>query len=155
MKILRVRCLLILILAAPAFATDGYFSTGYGIKQLGQGGAGVAFPQDSLAAATNPAGMVFVGDRFDLGMTFFRPIRSLHYGQHLADQRSLRCQPPQELFHPGVGLEPSGKSAPVGWGLYFWKWRDEYLLYYPDPIARQHTGWGRPGATVRLADRGL
>jgi len=64
------------ILAGSTFATDGYFSTGFGIKQLGQGGAGVAFPQDSLAAATNPAGMVFVGDRFDLGMTFFRPIRS-------------------------------------------------------------------------------
>jgi long-chain fatty acid transport protein len=41
-----------------------------------RGGAGVAFPQDSLAAATNPAGVVFAGDRFDLGMTFFRPIRS-------------------------------------------------------------------------------
>lgn len=68
--------LLTVLLCGTAFATDGYFSTGYGIKQLGQGGAGVAFPQDSLAAATNPAGMVFVGDRFDLGMTFFRPIRS-------------------------------------------------------------------------------
>jgi long-chain fatty acid transport protein len=64
-----------LFLSIPAFATDGYFSTGYGVKQQGQGGAGVALPQDSLAAATNPAGMVFVGDRFDLGLTWFRPIR--------------------------------------------------------------------------------
>jgi long-chain fatty acid transport protein len=64
-----------LLLSIPAFATDGYFSTGYGVKQQGQGGAGIAFPQDSLAAATNPAGMVFVGDRFDLGLTWFRPIR--------------------------------------------------------------------------------
>jgi hypothetical protein len=69
----RACCLLILILAAPAFATDGCLSTGYGIKRLGQGGTGVAFPQDSLAAATNPAGMVFAGDRLNLGMTFFRP----------------------------------------------------------------------------------
>ena len=66
---------LTLFLAIPAFATDGYFSTGYGVKQQGQGGAGIAFPQDSLAAATNPAGMVFAGDRFDLGLTWFRPIR--------------------------------------------------------------------------------
>jgi long-chain fatty acid transport protein len=66
---------LILLLALPAFATDGYFSTGYGVKQQGQGGAGIALPQDSLAAATNPAGMVFVGDRFDFGLTWFRPIR--------------------------------------------------------------------------------
>jgi len=62
--------------AVPALATDGYFSIGCGMKQLGQAGAGVALPQDSLAAGTNPSGMVFVTNRFDLGMTFFRPIRS-------------------------------------------------------------------------------
>jgi long-chain fatty acid transport protein len=66
---------LALLLALPAFATDGYFSTGFGVKQQGQGGAGIAFPQDSIAAATNPAGMVLVGDRFDFGMSWFRPIR--------------------------------------------------------------------------------
>jgi long-chain fatty acid transport protein len=65
-----------LILTAPAMATDGYFASGFGVKQQGQGGAGVALPQDSLAAATNPAGMVFVGNRFDFGLTLFRPIRS-------------------------------------------------------------------------------
>jgi len=74
------RCILLVLIvvtvAIPALATDGYFSTGCGMKQLGQGGAGVALPEDSLAAGTNPAGMVFVGDRFDLGLIFFRPIRS-------------------------------------------------------------------------------
>jgi len=40
------------------------------------GGAGVALPQGALAAATNPAGMVFVGNRFDLDLSLFRPIRS-------------------------------------------------------------------------------
>jgi len=67
---------LTIILAAPLMATDGYFQTGFGVKQQGQGGAGVALPQDSLAAATNPAGMVFMGNRFDIGLTLFRPIRS-------------------------------------------------------------------------------
>jgi long-chain fatty acid transport protein len=64
------------ILTTPLLATDGYLQTGFGVIEQGQGGAGVALPQDSLAAATNPAGMVFVGNRFDLGLTFFRPIRS-------------------------------------------------------------------------------
>jgi long-chain fatty acid transport protein len=63
-------------LTTQAFATDGYLSSGYGVKQLGRGGTGVALPEDSLAAATNPAGMVFVGDRFDIGASYFRPIRS-------------------------------------------------------------------------------
>ena len=43
---------------------------------MGMAGVGIALPQDSLAAATNPAGMAFVGSRFDGGLTFFRPVRS-------------------------------------------------------------------------------
>jgi len=59
-----------------AMATDGYFLTGYGTIQQGQGGAGVAKPVDSLAGATNPAGLLLVGNRFDIGLTLFRPNRS-------------------------------------------------------------------------------
>lgn len=63
-------------ICSPAvFATNGYFSHGYSIKEKALVGAGVALPQDSLAAATNPAGMVWVGSRIDLGATLFSPIR--------------------------------------------------------------------------------
>jgi len=65
----------LLALAPVAWATNGYFSHGYGIKAKGMGGVGIALPQDALAAATNPAGMAFVGDRLDLGLDWFRPIR--------------------------------------------------------------------------------
>ncbi|NOT15430.1 MAG: long-chain fatty acid transporter [Methylotenera sp.] len=60
---------------AQAQATDGYFSHGYGVKAQGMGGAGIAFPQDSIAAATNPAGMGLIGERLDIGATWFRPQR--------------------------------------------------------------------------------
>jgi long-chain fatty acid transport protein len=64
-------------LLAPglAGATTGYFAHGYGIKAKGMGGVGIAFPQDSLAAAINPAGMVWVGNRLDGGLEWFRPKR--------------------------------------------------------------------------------
>jgi long-chain fatty acid transport protein len=68
--------ILSIVIAGSLFATDGYLAPGYGVKQQGRGGAGVALPEDSLAAATNPAGMVFVGTRFDLGLSYFRPVRS-------------------------------------------------------------------------------
>lgn len=62
--------------AAPsAFATTGYFSHGYSMKEKGLAGTGVAFPQDALAAATNPAGMVMVGNRMDIGLALFSPLR--------------------------------------------------------------------------------
>jgi long-chain fatty acid transport protein len=48
-------------------ATNGMLQVGYGPKAKGMGGAGIALPQDSLAAAYNPAGNVLVGDRIDVG----------------------------------------------------------------------------------------
>ncbi|ACL73282.1 SalD [Thioalkalivibrio sulfidiphilus HL-EbGr7] len=62
--------------AGVANATNGYFSHGYGTTSKGLAGAGVALSQDSLAAATNPAGMVTLGDRIDLGAALFSPRRS-------------------------------------------------------------------------------
>lgn len=59
-----------------AFATNGYFAHGYGVRAQGMGGVGVALPQDALAAATNPAGMALVGNRIDVGATLFRPDRA-------------------------------------------------------------------------------
>ena len=58
-----------------ANATNGYFSHGYGIKAKGMAGVGIALPQDALAAATNPAGMAFVGNRADFGLDIFMPRR--------------------------------------------------------------------------------
>ena len=63
-----------------AHATNGYFLPGYGAAATGMGGAGVAFAQDSLAAATNPAGIADVGMRVDLGFAIFNPVRSSAVG---------------------------------------------------------------------------
>ncbi len=62
--------------AAPgAFATTGYFAHGYSMKEKALAGTGVAYAQDALAAATNPAGMVMVGSRADVGIALFSPDR--------------------------------------------------------------------------------
>lgn len=58
-----------------AFATNGYFMDGTSAKNRGMGGAGAALPQDALASLVNPAGMVFVGNRADLGLGVFNPNR--------------------------------------------------------------------------------
>lgn len=63
------------LLSPVAYATNGYFAHGYGVKSQGMGGVGIALPQDALAAASNPAGMALVGDRVDFGITWFRPQR--------------------------------------------------------------------------------
>ncbi len=64
-----------LVCTSVATATTGYFALGYGAKSMGLAGAVVSNPQDSIAASTNPAGMALVGERVDLGLRFFSPIR--------------------------------------------------------------------------------
>jgi long-chain fatty acid transport protein len=75
----------LLTAAATLSATDGYFDHGYGVKAKGLGGAGVAFAQDALAPATNPAGIVQVADSVELGLTYFRPDRGATQGGVYAD----------------------------------------------------------------------
>ena len=68
-----------------ANATNGYFAHGHGIKNKSIAGAGVAFPQDALASAINPAGMAFIGNRFDVGAVIFKPDRGYSAGPSLAN----------------------------------------------------------------------
>lgn len=63
-------------LSASAFATDGYFSHGYGMTAKGMGGAATAMAADAFGGANNPASMVWAGDRLDVGVDFFSPRRS-------------------------------------------------------------------------------
>jgi len=67
--------LLTLFASAQLMATNGYFDHGYGIKAKGMGGAGIAFAQDALAPATNPAGAVLIPDSVEIGVSLFRPDR--------------------------------------------------------------------------------
>lgn len=65
----------LLAASAPALATNGYLSHGYGIKSQGMAGVVYALPQDAMVAASNPAGVARVGTRLDAGVTVFRPRR--------------------------------------------------------------------------------
>jgi len=58
-----------------ANATNGYFAHGYGARSKAMAGTGVAFSQDAVAGALNPAGLAYVGDRLDLEVELFSPLR--------------------------------------------------------------------------------
>jgi long-chain fatty acid transport protein len=63
--------------AATASATEGYFQTGYGTIQKAQAGAGVANPEDAMTLSVNPAGLVSVGNQFNMAFTLFSPSRDV------------------------------------------------------------------------------
>jgi len=76
MKFTRVFAFMALAgLAGSAFATDGYFSHGYGMKAKGMGGAATATSDDAFFGANNPAAAAFAGNRLDLGVDLFMPRR--------------------------------------------------------------------------------
>ena len=78
MKHLNLKTLLVLMaglfISSQTFATDGYFSVGYGTINKGLAGAGIAFYQGSLING-NPAGNVFLGTQYQVGVNFFNPNR--------------------------------------------------------------------------------
>lgn len=77
MKFTRVFAFMALAgMAGSAFATNGYFSHGYGIKAKGMAGAATASSDDAFGGANNPASMAFAGNRIDLGADLFNPNRS-------------------------------------------------------------------------------
>lgn len=67
--------------AFPAYATNGYFLPGFGIRSQGMGGVGIAYGRDSLSTAANPANAVNTGMRGDMGMAIFNPERSNRISQ--------------------------------------------------------------------------
>ena len=68
------------LLTGAAWATDGYFPHGYGMKALGMGGASVAMTDNAFAGANNPATAAFAGNRAELGVNVFMPKRAADEG---------------------------------------------------------------------------
>lgn len=73
-------CGFVFLFSALAPASDGLFPLGFGTRQRGMAGAGVALPQDAMIVAVNPAGLAWVGRRLDLDLGLFNPMRQYTAG---------------------------------------------------------------------------
>lgn len=106
-----------------ANATNGYFAHGYGTKNKGLAGAGVALPQDALTVATNPAGITAVGHRLDVGVALFNPSRQYTVtGNPSGGAGTFPLQPGTVQSESDYFLIPSfGYVQPIGasmaWGI--------------------------------------
>ena len=63
-----------------AFATDGYYRHGYGIKYSALAGSGVAVSLSSLGAITNPASISYLNNGFEINVSYFSPDRYYEVG---------------------------------------------------------------------------
>ena len=76
-KFLCVAPICALLATGSAYATNGYFSHGYGIKAKGMGGASVAMTDNAFSGANNPAAAAWAGNRMEVGLDVFMPSRSM------------------------------------------------------------------------------
>lgn len=74
-----------LLIVGTAQATNGYFTNGVGTKNSAMAGAGSADPAEIMIIATNPAGLAFVHDKLEVGLSLFSPIRSYSSSPSLAN----------------------------------------------------------------------
>ncbi len=63
------------MVAGDALATEGYFQHAYGLRHKALAGAGVASAEDATVISLNPAGLVGIGDQFNMGVSLFMPFR--------------------------------------------------------------------------------
>jgi long-chain fatty acid transport protein len=61
--------------SSNTYATNGYFSHGYGAKSKSMGGSCVAMTFSAMCGMTNPGTLAMMGNRLDYGLAFFKPER--------------------------------------------------------------------------------
>jgi long-chain fatty acid transport protein len=103
-----------------AAATDGYFSHGYGLIAKGMGGAATALAFDTFGGANNPVSMVWVGNRFDIGVDWFHPQRSSERsGAGFPTLNGKVDSDAENFFIPELGFNKMlGKDLALGISIY-------------------------------------
>lgn len=89
---------LVFAISTPVFATNGMFMIGYSVKSVAMGGVAMAFPQDSMVNAVNPAGISEIGTRADAEATAFLPDAQATLGGVNSKSRA------NQFLLPGLGL---------------------------------------------------
>ncbi len=117
-KALGVVVVALSILPGAALATNGMYLIGQGISARGMGGVQVAYAQDALSAASNPATLMEIatgerGRRVDVGGDYFRPVRTTSV---ISGVDELRVRSGLEHFlFPNVGaVRRLGRDLAIG-----------------------------------------
>jgi long-chain fatty acid transport protein len=95
--------------ASPALATNGMRMIGFGPVQTSMGGVGVGATLDAMSIASNPAGLLDLGSRLDLGVGYFKPTVS-----HEAVGTPLPAPfPPSMIAQDGKTIDSDRGGSPI------------------------------------------
>jgi long-chain fatty acid transport protein len=111
---------LMLLMALPLLATNGYFVHGVGTPSKAMAGATTALPQEALDVDTNPAGGVFLAHGYSISLALFSPDRQYTvtgapsgYPQTFGLTPGTITSNSKYFFMPsgGINFRPNEKSA--------------------------------------------
>jgi len=89
-RILGTLAIAAVVVATPAYATNGMRLTGFGPVQQSMGGASVGAPLDAVSGVTNPAGLSLIKPEFDFAGAAFMPSVKYTAGQGTMSDTSSR-----------------------------------------------------------------
>ena len=109
------------------------------------GGVGIALPQDGLWPLLIWLGIAFVGDRVDLGLTWFMPNRSAEItGNGFGANGDYSGNDTRNFFIPSSGLRQAIFSSTV-------RWRNNLRQWWHEHRSR-HCLFTAYGGTARLGN---
>ena len=158
--------IVLLATTTSSLATTGYFSLGYGPKSTAMAGAVVAAPQDATIAAVNPAGIGSVGDRVDLSVMLFSPIREASLDPRaVGGTFEVRQKSSRDFFAIPAGGISSKINDEFSWGLsvygnggmnttYSRNIYDETLAVLQNPAVSEGTTTGMANTGELMIDLG-
>lgn len=86
---------------------------GYGGKSLAMAGVGVATPLDTFVMVSNPAGISFLEDRYDAGISYGKPSDHIKVrGNLLIPHSNFKSSP--DILAPGYGIKKDWKCVALG-----------------------------------------
>jgi long-chain fatty acid transport protein len=103
-------------------------------KALGRAGAVLASPQDSMTIAYNPAAAAFVGNRWDLGLTWNHNWGQAHFSDNPFAIGSFDSHARgSDLFIPEFGVNQYMCECTMTWGFVIYN-QEYYKVDYNTPI---------------------
>lgn len=110
---------LICLASLPVAAMNGFFLIGHGTRSTGMGGVAQALPQETLVGASNPAGMVWLGSRLDVGGGWLRQGGATALTASPLPDANAAYKSARSILYPEIGVNWMGRSCRA-WGISFY-----------------------------------
>jgi len=147
---------MLVVVSGSAFATNGYFTHGVGTDSKAMAGTGIGSNSDmgAIMAASNPALAVFTGNQWEVGLSFFSPMRSYTASESQLNGGLIPIDPDNGVFLPSHTIsegkiDSSSEFFPIPYVAKNWSLQNDArvsMAFYGR--GGMNTDWDSPNASA-------